>query len=225
VTAERSEPGSSLLVGQTLYAVDVETSGWSAAAGHSVLEIACVKIEGGRLTAEWSSLAQPKKPIDAGAREVHGIDEGMLRDAPSAPEVAAAFHAHCGDGTLVFHNAAFDLPFVQALLRTADLPPLHQPVLDTLGLARGLFGSGSNDLATLGMTLGVGEPVSHRALPDARTTARLALVLVPRWERERGVRSLAELAAASQDVVRATAKRPMMDEALSGPGMAAAARP
>jgi len=206
-----------LLAGQRLVVVDTETSGWSLAAGHGVIEVACVTVEDGVPRAEWSTLVRPAMPVEAGAREVHGIDDDELRGAPPPTAVAPVFAAACGRSPLVFHNAGFDLPFLQALLTRAGLPPLDQPVVDTLGLARGLFGSGSNDLATLGTTLGVGEPVQHRALPDARTTARLLIALVPRWERERGTRSLAELAAASQDVVRATSKRPSDRVALVTP--------
>lgn len=207
MTGGATRPGS-LLAGQRLVVVDTETSGWSLAAGHGIIEIACVTVEDGVPRSEWSSLVRPRVPVEPGARIVHGIDDALLSDAPPPSAVAPVFVAACGRSPLVFHHAAFDLPFLQALVVQAGLPALDHPVIDTLGLARGLFGSGSNDLETLGDTLGVGEPVRHRALPDARTTARLLVALVSRWERERGTRSLAELAAASQDVIRATSKRP-----------------
>jgi DNA polymerase III epsilon subunit-like protein len=47
----------------------------------------------------------------------------------------------------------------------------------------------------------------HRALGDARTTARVLVALSERWESERGVRSLLELAAASQDMLRLSPAR------------------
>ena len=81
-------------------------------------------------------------------------------------------------------------------------------MVDTLGLARGLFDMGGNALGALAERLGLPAETSHRALGDALTTARLLLVLGERWEREKGVRSVAELAAASQDVLRLTNRRP-----------------
>jgi DNA polymerase III epsilon subunit-like protein len=80
--------------------------------------------------------------------------------------------------------------------------------VDTLGLARGLFGAGENALGELAARLGLPDERRHRALGDARTTARVLLALAPRWEAERGIRSLAELAAASQDALRPAPRRP-----------------
>jgi DNA polymerase III epsilon subunit-like protein len=114
----------------------------------------------------------------------------------------------CAGRTLVFHNAAFDLPFLAALMRKAGRPPLLCPVVDTLGLARGLFDQGGNSLGALAVRLGLPPEPAHRALGDALTTARLFQALAARWENERGVRSIAELAAASQDVLRLAVRRP-----------------
>jgi DNA polymerase-3 subunit epsilon len=121
--------------------------------------------------------------------------------------VAPAFRGACGDLPLVFHNAAFDLAFLRPFLRGAGLAPLGNAVIDTLGLARGLFGPGNNSLGALRESLGLPEEARHRALGDALTAARTLLALAPRWERERGTRTLEELAAASQDVLRTGPRR------------------
>jgi DNA polymerase-3 subunit epsilon len=105
----------------------------------------------------------------------------------------------------VFHNAAFDLPFLARLLRDGGAEPLLNPVIDTLGLARGAVASRSYSLGALAGTLGLPREAAHRALGDALTTARLFLLLAERWERERGVTTVAELAAASQDAARLAA--------------------
>jgi len=78
---------------------------------------------------------------------------------------------------LIFHNASFDLPFLIALLRQAGQPPLLNPIIDTLGLARGLGGPGGNSLGGLAARLGLPVETKHRALGDALTTARLFLAL------------------------------------------------
>jgi len=100
---------------------------------------------------------------------------------------------------------SFDLPFLIVLLRQAGQPPLFNPIVDTLGLARGLAGPGGHSLGTLAARMGLPFEAQHRALGDARTTARLFLAMSGRWEAERGVRTLAELAAASQDMLRQAA--------------------
>lgn len=193
-----------VLAGRRLIVLDTETTGFDPAEGHELVEVAAVTIEGGALAGEWSTLIRPARPIPPGATAVHGITDQMTAVAPDAASVAAQLRALCADHALAFHNAEFDLPFLRALLRGAGQPPLSAPVVDTLGLARGLFGSGGNSLAPLARRLGLPIESAHRALADARTSARVLIELAARWERERGVTSLDELAALSQDQVRLT---------------------
>jgi len=196
-----------VLGGATLQTLDTETTGMSPAQGHALVEVARVAIVDGAIAETWSSLVNPGRPIPPDASNVHGITDAMVAGAPAPGEVGRALRDGCGTATLVLHNAPFDLPFLNAMFRGAGLTPLWNPVIDTLGLARGLFGTGSNSLGALAAKLGLPKEPAHRALGDALTTARLFLLLAERWRKEKGVSSLAELAAASQDVVRLTARR------------------
>ena len=195
----------SLLSGQRVLVVDTETTGWNPFEGHALVEVATVVVSNAAFGEDWSSLVRPGRAIPADASTIHGITDAMVADAPPPAQVAAELRRRCGDSPLVFHNAPFDLPFLIALLRQAGQPPLLSPVIDTLGLARGLGEPGGNSLGALATRLGLPRETQHRALGDARTTARLFLALCGRWEAERGVRTLSELAAASQDVMRQTA--------------------
>lgn len=209
-----------LLAGLRLLAVDTETTGMSPASGDRLVEVAWVEIVDGALGAEGSSLVRPGRPIPPDASRVHGITDAMVADAPAYREAGRALREACGDLPLVFHNAPFDLPFLVHLFLEAGAPALLNPIVDTLGLARGLSGTGGNSLGALASRLGLPAETAHRALGDARTTARLFLALVAEWEKpasardapaladfRRGPRTLASLAAASQDVMRATARR------------------
>lgn len=193
------------LSGGPLLAVDTETTGMSPAYGHRLVEVASVAIVDGALGETWSSLVQPGRPIPPDAARVHGITDPMVADAPAPAEVGKTLRVACADRMLVLHNAPFDLPFLIQLLRDGNERPLWNPIVDTLGLARGLFGAGGNALGPLAERLGLPRETSHRALGDALTTARVFVALAERWEREKGVRTLPELAAASLDVMRATA--------------------
>ena len=197
----------SILRGHHVLALDTETTGMSPADGHRLVEVARVSVVDGALGEEWSTLVNPARPIPPDATRVHGIRDDMVAGAPAQAEVARTLREACADLPLAFHNAPFDLPFLLHLFREAGVPPLMNPVVDTLGLARGLFGTGSNALASLAQRLGVGGETAHRALGDTRMTARVFVELAGRWEREKGVRSLLELAAVSQDVMRATSRR------------------
>jgi DNA polymerase III subunit epsilon len=196
-----------LLSGVRLLAVDTETTGMSPDAGARLVEVARVEIVDGALGEGWSSLVRPGRPIPADATRVHGITDAMVADAPEPSPVARALREACADVPLVFHNAPFDLPFLIQMFREAGAPMLLNPIVDTLGLARGLAGPGGNALGALAARYGLPAEAAHRALGDARTTARLFLALAAEWESKRGVRTLAELAAASQDVMRITARR------------------
>ena len=197
----------SLLSGVTVLAVDTETTGMNPADGHRLVEVARVTVTDGALGEEWASLIDPGRAIPLDATRVHGISDAMVAGAPKAAAAGRMLREACGDLPLVFHNAPFDLPFLVQLFREAGAPPLVNPIVDTLGLARGLFGTGSNALGALAARLKLPAEPAHRALGDTRTTARLFVDLAGRWEREKGVRSLLELAAASQDVMRTTARR------------------
>ena len=196
-----------MLLAGTLQTLDTETTGMSPAQGHALVEVARVAIVDGAIGETWSSLVRPGRAIPPDASSVHGITDAMVAQAPQPAEVGRVLRAGCGGAPLVLHNATFDLPFLNAMMRGAGIEPLWNPVVDTLGLARGLFGAGGNSLGALATRLQLPKEPAHRALGDALTTARLFLLLAGRWELEKGVTSLGELAAVSQDVVRLTGRR------------------
>jgi DNA polymerase III epsilon subunit family exonuclease len=196
-----------LFDGTRLAVLDTETTGLDPGEGHGLVEVACVALDGGEIGETWSTLVNPGRPIPPDASAVHGITDQMVRDAPIPAVVAAELERRCAGRTLVFHNAAFDLPFLAALLRRGGRPPFFHAIVDTLGLARGLFDQGGNSLGALASRFKLEPETAHRARGDALTTARLLRVLAARWEGERGVRTVAELAAASQDALRLTSRR------------------
>ena len=143
--------------------IDLETTGWSTAHGATAIEIARVGVEDGAIAETWSSLVGPRRPIPPEAIQTHGITEEMLEGAPGPESLATSLREACAGSLLVFHNAPFDLPFLALLLRQGGAPPLYDPVIDTLGLSRGLFGSGVNTLAQLAEQLGF--PAEHSIAP------------------------------------------------------------
>jgi DNA polymerase III epsilon subunit family exonuclease len=197
----------SLLSAGRIVVVDTETTGMSPADGHALVEVATVVLENGAIGETWSSLIRPGRPIPPDAAAVHGITDAMVADAPSPAAVAAELRRRCGEHAVAFHNSPFDLPFVIELLRASGQPPLFNPIVDTLGLARGFTGEGGNSLQALRARYALPAEPAHRALGDALTTARLLIALAARWEKEKGTRSVFELAAASQDVMRNTMRR------------------
>lgn len=197
-----------ILSGHVVLAVDTETTGFYPAQGDRVTEVACVPVDDGAPGEGWSSLVHTSREIPAEVTRITGITPAMVAAAPAPAIAGATLRAACGERALAFHNAPFDLPFLAVLFAEAGVPPLANPVIDTLGLARGLNGTGGNSLVAVAKRLGVPDPDrAHRALDDARTTALVLVRLAAEWEERKGIRSLMELAAVSQDVMRTTGRR------------------
>lgn len=161
-------------------AVDVETTGMSVARGGRVIEIGAVAIENGSLTSEFHSLIDAKAPILAGAYRVHGISGKMLEGSPEPAHAWARFRDFVADSPLLAHNSAFDGAFVQHELgRLEHLLPNHWYC--TLKLARKRLPHLPNHkLETVARHLLPDLPPDlrlHRALDDARLTARIWVAL------------------------------------------------
>jgi DNA polymerase III epsilon subunit-like protein len=157
--------------------IDTETTGARPGLGDELLEIGAVRVVGGELDLEFSSLVRPLGPITAGAHAVHGISAQDAATAPPVEEILPYVAEMGRDCVLVFHNAPFDLSFLQRALADAGRPVFEAPVIDTLVVARRLLG-GRCGLGMLGERLGLEGPHLHRALPDARLTARLLIRLL-----------------------------------------------
>lgn len=188
--------------------MDTETTGMNPADGARLIEVATVEIIAGTIEPDgWSTLVNPGRPIPADATRVHGITDEMVKGAPLPADIASGLRARLGAAALAFHNAPFDLPFLRQFFEDGGAPGLEAPVIDTLGLARSIYGTGRNGLSDLSARLGMPKETAHRALGDARMTARVLIALAGWHERHRGIKTLAELAAHSQDVVRSTSGR------------------
>jgi DNA polymerase-3 subunit epsilon len=105
----------------------------------------------------------------------------MVDEAPPAeatlPELAAALRGR----VLVAHSASFDRRILRHAFTRAGLAWPDPPVLCTVALARRLHPlARQRRLAALAESLGIEVAVTHRALADAETCARVFCALFPR---------------------------------------------
>ncbi len=149
--------------------VDVETTGLSPRYGDRIVEIGLLRVEGGR-EVTFESFVNPRRPISAGATAVHGITLEMVATAPRFGELADQVWPLLEGAVLIGHNAPFDWIFLNAERRYLGLPPLENPMIDTLTLARRHFAFPRNSLGTIARELGLAVSVQHRALADVLTT-------------------------------------------------------
>ena len=155
-------------------AVDIESTDKDIARSE-IVEIAAVRVRGGKLAGEFHTLVKPRVPIAAGAKKTHGIDESEVVNSPYFEAVWPQFRAFCGNDVVVAHNGYhFDFP----ILRRMSEPLAGEDLCtyDTLLLARELH-AGSAKLVDLARVYGIDPGHSHRALDDTRTLARLFLAL------------------------------------------------
>jgi len=157
---------------------DVETTGLSAVYD-TIIELAGVKVVNGEITDRFESFANPHHPLSETTTNLTGITDDMVQDASDAGEVVQKFYDWMGDAVLVAHNASFDMGFLNQALGRISYPAAHNPVIDTLELARFLFPELKNHrLNTLCKHLNIELTQHHRAIYDAEATGFLLWKLV-----------------------------------------------
>jgi len=197
--------GSPLLEECAFAVVDVETTGMRATGGDRVTEIAIVILHGTRREVVFESLVNPGRPIPRAICAITNITDEMVRHAPTFAEVTDQVLAALAGRVFVAHNARFDWGFLSAEIRRARALALDGPRLCTVRLARKLVSEvRSCGLDNLSHHFGFENMARHRAAGDALVTAELLSHLLAR-ARERGIRTLQELAAL--EAQRAAARR------------------
>ena len=158
--------------GAEFVVVDVETTGTDPRMA-DLVEIAAVKVKGGKIVDRWSSLVKPSRTIVG--NQMHGITDKDVAKAPSAADAARQCMAFIGDALVVGHSVGFDLGFVEEALGDGTrFDSGHH--LDTLVIARDGYPDLENyRLETLSRYFGVELAQNHRALPDAEATANLLI--------------------------------------------------
>lgn len=152
--------------------VDIETTG-SYAAASQITEVAIFIFDGKEVIEEFSTLINPLQPIPFHIQALTGINDEMVQDAPTFPEVAERIFDLLQNRIFVAHNVHFDYSFLLASLKSAGYDWKAQR-LCTVRLARRTFkGLPSYSLGKLCQSLGITLTDRHRAAGDARATVTL----------------------------------------------------
>ncbi|MDC3413025.1 ATP-dependent DNA helicase DinG [Terrihalobacillus insolitus] len=163
--------------------VDIETTGQTPSQGDQMIEIGMVMVENGQLVDEYTTLLHPLKEIPSFISNLTGICDQDVVDAPSFKDVADDVLTYFADAYLVAHNVPFDLGFLNYELQSLGHPPIKQPVIDTVELARILLPKAPGyKLGQLSDYLSLQHNDPHRALSDAYVTAKLLLHLFQKME-------------------------------------------
>lgn len=164
--------------------IDIETTGNQYKQDDKIIEVGAVVIENGEITERFSSFVNPKQPVPPFIQQLTGINDDMLKRAPSFREVAPMLLEAMEGAYFVAHNVQFDLPFIQQEMENCNIPFYHGPVIDTVELARILYPTiDGYKLSQLAETLHLDHEHPHRALSDAEVTAELLLMMLDRLSR------------------------------------------
>ncbi|MEG2506328.1 MAG: PolC-type DNA polymerase III [Longicatena sp.] len=153
---------------------DLETTGLSSRfdhiiefGGQIVKDRACVK--------SLQLFVKPPVALSAFTTELTGISEEHMKDALPFSQCVDQILDFIGDSILVAHNASFDYNFLNDELARIGRPPLTNPVIDTLDLARSMQTERKGyRLGQIARSYGIryDEDVAHRADYDAEVLAQ-----------------------------------------------------
>lgn len=163
--------------------LDTETTGFEPSEGHRIVEIGAIElfnhVPTGRV---YHQYINPNRAVPKEAFEVHGLGDDFLRDKPKFAAIAADFVEFVGaDSTLVIHNAAFDMKFLNAELAWAGHPVMPMDrALDTVTMARRKFPGSPASLDALCRRFGIDNSAreKHGALLDSELLAEVYLELI-----------------------------------------------
>lgn len=201
----------------TFVVVDLETTGGSPDGGN-ITEIGAVKVRGGEVLGEFSTLVDPGVPIPPQIVALTGITTAMVSSAPRIEQVLPAFLEFADGAVLVAHNAGFDVSFLKAACRVHGFDWPKPTVVCTLKLARRVLRRESRErqsyrLSALAPLFGARTTPNHRALDDAKATVDVLHGLLERLG-PLGVQSLEELLDYLPDVTPAQRRKRELAEHL-----------
>jgi DNA polymerase-3 subunit epsilon len=159
--------------------IDTETTGLDFTEDR-VIEIGCVEVVDYIPTGEtFHAYINPTIKISKEAERIHGLTYDFLKRKPTFGRVVTRFLDFIGDDPLVAHNADFDISMLNAELARVELPPLVNPTVNTLQLAREVKKTGFHSLDALCKYYGIdnSKREKHGALLDAEILAKIYLEL------------------------------------------------
>ena len=152
--------------------VDIETTG-NGIKGNKITEIAIFKFDGQKVVDEFTSLVNPECEIPYFITGLTGIDNHMVRDAPTLMEIAPQILEITQDTIFVAHSVNFDYNVIKEEFRTIGISFVRKK-LCTVRLSRRLIpGFSSYSLGKLCTSLDIPITDRHRARGDAHATVIL----------------------------------------------------
>ncbi len=154
--------------------IDIETCGGTYEYRKGAITEICILIHDGlQVVDKFTTLINPQCHISHFYRNLTGITDAMVADAPKFYEVAAKILEMTENRVFVAHNVSFDYNFIKAEFASLGYK-FKREQLCTVRLSRKLLpGRISYSLGNLCASLGIDIEGRHRAEGDAVATAKL----------------------------------------------------
>ena len=162
-------------IGNRYVVVDLEATSTGSKA--KIIQVGIVVIEDGKIVDHYTTDVNPHEPLDAHIKELTGLTDKRLAQAPDFSQVARKIFGLVEDGIFVAHNVQFDANLLAENLFFEGYE-LRNPRVDTVELAQVFFPELEKySLPILCQELGIPLKQAHTALSDAQATAELLLFL------------------------------------------------
>ena len=164
--------------------LDTETTGLDTTRNHKIIEIGCIEIVDRKYTGkDFHFYLNPKRKIDQGAINIHGITNEFLEDKPLFADIKDDLFEFINGSELIIHNAPFDVGFIEHEYKLANhIIKLAENcnIFDTLVYARKLHPGQKNSLDALCKRFGIdlSRRSKHNALLDCELLREVYINLV-----------------------------------------------
>ncbi|MBT60544.1 MAG: hypothetical protein CMA63_03190 [Euryarchaeota archaeon] len=165
---------SNVLEGERVLAFDLETTGISTS-NDRIVQIALVGSRKNGEPVHYECIINPRRPIPAGASNVHGIYDADVRGKGDFSTIADEVAELIADSVIVGHNVRkFDLPMLEGeFFRLGKQMPKPRAIMDTLELVRRLKVARPHNLGALCSRHGISLENAHTAAADAAASLLL----------------------------------------------------
>jgi len=154
-------------------AVDTETTGLDSTK-EDLIEIGAVHFKDGEQVDSFQSFIHINRPLSDVIKVLTHITDKDLVNSPSLKMVLQEFIEYIGNTPLCFHNAGFDLGFLNESLGKCKLSPIKNKYYDTVDLSRIFLPHlKSHSLGTVAEYFDVINKQAHRAQNDAQATGEI----------------------------------------------------
>lgn len=159
-------------------ALDVETANADMA---SICQIGIARFEGGRIAGEWKSYINPQCRFDGIYIAIHGIDTGVVANAPTFAQAVSDIESALNGRIVVTHTAFDRVAIHQAGAKCKSIPPTCT-WLDSAQVVRRAwpeFSKKGYGLQNVCDSIGY-KFQAHDALEDAKAAGNIVLAAIAR---------------------------------------------